>query len=179
MRSVIALLSCVIALTGPLGASRNTAVFAAGDLLGSFDAIDLSGSRWTADDFRGRVVVIDFWATWCAPCLAELPRLKAMRETYGRDDLELIGVMLDPSSRHTLVSWLNRNRIDWPQIQERHGYSGALARSFGVRQLPATILVDHRGALAGVDLRGEALAARVRAAIAARRLDAGADGSRR
>jgi len=125
------------------------------------EASDLQGTLWTPERLRGRVVLIDFWATWCAPCLAELPRLKSLRERYSRDEFEILGVMLDVTSRRTVVSWLNRHRIDWPQIHERGGYNGALPAAFGVRALPATVLVDADGRIAGVNLRAEALAARI------------------
>jgi thiol-disulfide isomerase/thioredoxin len=126
-----------------------------------FDARDLDGHHWTLERLRGRVVVIDFWATWCAPCLADLPRFKALRESYPRREFEIVGVMLDPLSRRSIVSWLNRNRIDWPQIHERGGYQGRLARAFGIDRLPASVLLDRRGAVVAVNVRGEQLVLRV------------------
>jgi thiol-disulfide isomerase/thioredoxin len=119
-------------------------------------ATDISGATWTTEQLRGRVTVIDFWATWCAPCLAEMPRLKRIRDSYSRRELEILGVALEPGARRTLMSWLNRNRVDWPQIQER-GYDSALATAFGVRELPTTIVVDADGRITAIGLRGEAL----------------------
>ena len=130
-------------------------------------AVDLEGTVWTLERFRGRVVLIDFWATWCAPCLSELPRLKALRARYPRSEFEILGVMLDAKSRRDAISWLNRNRIDWPQVHERNGYNGALPTAFGVEELPATVLVDADGAIVATGLRGEALASRVQYAVSA------------
>ena len=122
---------------------------------------DLRGTIWTPERLRGRVILIDFWATWCAPCLSELPRLKELRDRYGRDEFEILGVMLDAASKRTIVSWLNRHRIDWPQVHERAGYNGAVPAAFGVQQLPATVLLDQSGNVAAIGLRGEALGERV------------------
>jgi thiol-disulfide isomerase/thioredoxin len=130
---------------------------------------DIDGRRWTAGHLRGRVTLIDFWATWCAPCLAELPRLKALRARHAREDFEILGVMLDSTSRRTVVSWLNRNRVEWPQIHQPGAYSATLPLAFGVRQLPATVLLDDDGTIAAAGLRGDELAARVDTLVAARR----------
>jgi thiol-disulfide isomerase/thioredoxin len=119
-------------------------------------ATDISGATWTTEQLRGRVTVIDFWATWCAPCLAEMPRLKRIRDSYSRSELEILGVALEPGARRTLMSWLNRNRVDWPQIQER-GYDSPLATAFGVRELPTTIVVNADGRITAIGLHGEAL----------------------
>jgi len=131
------------------------------DALKNLKAIDLDGRQWTAAEMRGRVVLLDFWATWCAPCLAELPRLKALRDRHSREHFEILGISLDVKSRQSFVSWLNRNRIDWPQVHERAGYSAGIPRLFGIDRLPRTILVGRDGAIAAVDLRGERLAARI------------------
>jgi thiol-disulfide isomerase/thioredoxin len=132
-----------------------------------FTATDLDSQRWTAASLRGRVVLIDFWATWCAPCLAELPRLKALHARHPRKDFEILGISLDATSRQSLISWLNRNRIDWPQVHERSGYSGDVPRLFGIDRLPKTLLLDRDGAVAAVDLRGERLVAQVDDLVAA------------
>ena len=123
-----------------------------------FTAEDLAGHEWTAAHLRGKVVLLDFWATWCAPCLADLPRLKTLRAAYSRDDFEILGISLDAMSRRAFVSWLNRHRIDWPQIHERTAYGGELPRLFGVDRLPRTIVIDRDGRVAAVDVRGEDLA---------------------
>ncbi len=133
----------------------------AADALKSLKTVDLDGRQWTAEEMRGRVVLLDFWATWCAPCLAELPRLQALRSRHSREHFEILGISLDVTSRHSFVSWLNRNRIDWPQVHERAGYAAAVPRLFGIDRLPRTILVGRDGAIAAVDLRGDRLAARV------------------
>ena len=130
-----------------------------------FDVQDLDGLRWTADSVRGRVLLLDFWATWCAPCLAELPRLKALRGRYDRTEFEILGISLDAVDRRTFVSWLNRQRVDWPQVHERSGYDAGLPRLFGVDRLPRTVLLDRDGRVAAIDLRGEALARAVDALV--------------
>lgn len=130
-----------------------------------FEAVDLDGRRWTSADLRGRVVLIDFWATWCAPCLAELPRLSALRARHSRERFEILGVSLDATSRRSLVSWLNRQRIDWPQVHERAGYDGYVPRLAGVDRLPRTILIAADGSVAAVDARGSRLEALVNALV--------------
>jgi thiol-disulfide isomerase/thioredoxin len=124
-----------------------------------FEAHDLAGRRWTLADVRGRVVLIDFWATWCAPCLAELPRLKALHAKHSREHFEILGVSLDVTSRQSFVSWLNRNRIDWPQVHAKAGYAAELPRLFEVDRLPRTIVLDRDGTIAAMDVRGERLTA--------------------
>jgi len=94
-------------------------------------------------------------------CLADLPRLKALRERHSRSDFEILGISLDASSRRTFISWLQRNRVDWPQIHESRGYNADTPRLFGVDRLPMTILVGRDGSVAAVGLRGERLDARI------------------
>jgi len=123
------------------------------------DAVDLSGRRWTVADLRGRVVLLDFWATWCAPCLADLPHLQALRARHARDRFEILGVSLDVTSRRAFVSWLNRHRIQWPQVHERSGYAGGVPRQFGIHRLPRTIVISADGVPVALDVRGEQLVA--------------------
>lgn len=151
------------ALAGPAWLAEPAASAA----LQRLSAVDLEGRRWTADSLRGRVVLIDFWATWCAPCLAEMPRLKALRSRHHRRDFEILGISVDATSRPALVSWLNRNRIEWPQVHERSGYSGPTVRLFGIESLPRTILIDRDGTVVARDVRGETLVALVDDLVAA------------
>jgi thiol-disulfide isomerase/thioredoxin len=134
---------------------RLTRAFAA------LDARDLEGRRWTAATSRGRVVVLDFWATWCAPCLAEIPWLRRARETFGHERFEVLGVNLDVSDQRVVTAWLNRQRVDWPQLRDGRGYNGDLARQFAVTSLPKSLLVDRDGRVVAVNLRGERLLAAV------------------
>ncbi len=131
----------------------------------ALDARDLDGRRWTASRTRGRVIVVDFWATWCAPCLADIPWLRQARERFGPDRVEVLGVNLDVSDRRSLVSWFNRHRIDWPQLWDDRGYNGDLARHFEVTSLPTSLLVDPDGQVVGVNLRGERLLAAIGALL--------------
>ena len=119
-------------------------------------ATDLDGRTWTHDRLQGRIVLVDFWATWCPPCLRELPYLKEARERYG-DRFEVVGVSLDTFSRRQLRSWLDRHSIDWPQIHATGGYDDPLALSFGIDRLPTNLLLDRHGRLRAVDVRREQL----------------------
>jgi len=119
---------------------------------------DLSGHTWRAGELEGRFVLLDFWATWCAPCLAELPHLRRLDEGYGRDDLLIVGIALDALDRRGLRSFLLRHGVAWPQVHEKRGVESEIARRFGVEALPATVLVDREGRVIARDLRGRALA---------------------
>lgn len=131
-------------------------------------AVDLDGRVWSSESLRGRVVLIDFWATWCAPCLAELPRLRQLHATYPARDFIIVGVSLDRSSPRDFRSWLQRHDIRWPQVREVGGYDSPLATHFGVEVLPASLLVGRDGRLVARDLRGESLTTRVRELVEGR-----------
>lgn len=158
---MLARCAATLALCGVFAGATAAVTRPSSEALAKLDATDIAGARWTLAEMRGRVVLIDFWATWCAPCLADLPELKAVRQRHTRSDFEILGISVDVTSRRTFVSWLNRHRIDWPQVHEPGGYSGKTVRQFGIDRLPATMLIDRDGTVAAMDLRGAALVARI------------------
>jgi thiol-disulfide isomerase/thioredoxin len=152
---VIALLACAPLHPSPLADSDLD------QLVGHIELRDIQGRVWQRRDLAGRVVLVDVWATWCAPCLAELPTLKRLNGAYG-DRLVMLGISLDTLSRRDFMSWLSRHDVTWPQIFDGRGYSGSVARRLGITSVPASWLFDASGSLAGRDLRGGQLERAVR-----------------
>ena len=150
-------------VTAGTAVSHRSATYAAG--LAAWRATDIDGHAWSSEALRGRVVLVDFWATWCAPCLEDLPRLKRLHARHGAQGLTIIGVSLDRASTRDFRSWLQRQAITWPQVREPGQYESPLARAFGVYALPASYLFDRDGRLHATALRGDALDAHVRALV--------------
>src|SRR5687767_3426721 len=128
--------------------------------------IDLDGAVWTADRLKGRVTLIDFWATWCAPCLADLPLIKQARARYTRNEFEVVGVSFDVSDRRSFISWINRQGVVWPQVFEGRGARSIAARQFQVDAVPSTFLFGADGRLVAKNLRGRQLLAAIEAQVA-------------
>jgi peroxiredoxin/predicted negative regulator of RcsB-dependent stress response len=121
----------------------------------SFATEDIKGRTVRLETFRGKYVLIDFWATWCAPCIGELPRLQAAYRTYHDAGFEIIGVSLD-ESKTAVVDFTTARKIPWPQLHNASA-STDLVEGFGVSSIPATYLVDPEGTIIRLDLRGKAL----------------------
>jgi thiol-disulfide isomerase/thioredoxin len=124
-------------------------------VVNALDVVDLQGKRWTAADLKGRAILIDFWATWCAPCLTQIPEFKRLRTKYG-EQFEVLAISLDGRSRRDLVAWLNRQDITWPQVHDGRAFSSPAARAFGVSALPASLLTVN-GRIVASNVRGDAL----------------------
>ncbi|CAN5609664.1 hypothetical protein BH23ACI1_BH23ACI1_26030 [soil metagenome] len=121
-----------------------------------FSALDLSGERASMRDWGGRVVLLEFWATWCAPCLADIPWLQTARRRHG-GRLEIVGVSLDVIDRAAFVSWLRRHGIEWRQVYDGRGWSSPTIAPFTLDAIPFNVLVGADGRVIGVDVRGETL----------------------
>jgi thiol-disulfide isomerase/thioredoxin len=128
--------------------------------LARLDVRDLDGHRWTIEDLKGRVALLSFWTTSCAPCLAELPHLRELHAAYPEDFL-VLGINMDVGSRHQFVGWLQRHRIPWPQVHDGRGRNGDAAVLFRVWAVPFSVLLDRDGRPVAVNVRGKDMAAAV------------------
>jgi thiol-disulfide isomerase/thioredoxin len=138
-----------------------------GTLFPDFNEKDLSGQQISVSQLKGKVVLIDFWATWCPPCRAELPNVIAIYQKYHAQGLEIIGVTLDDESARVEAFTKNAG-MDWPEYFDGLAWDNKLVTKYGVDSIPMTYLVDKQGEIIGSALRGKDLENAVVQALAAK-----------
>jgi thiol-disulfide isomerase/thioredoxin len=130
-----------------------------------FNETDLAGQPLSVAGHKGKVTLIDFWATWCGPCRAELPKVIALYGQYHAQGFDIIGVSLD-QSRDALASFTQGQGMAWPQYFDGGGWDNKLAKKYGVNSIPMTYLLNRHGIIIGKGLRGAGLAEAVPKALA-------------
>lgn len=121
-----------------------------------FSAQDVDGKPLSLADYKGKIVLIDFWATWCPPCRAELPYILKTYQKYHNQGFDIIGVSLD-DNHQKLENFLKEKDITWQQSCDGKGWDGRLVAQFGLDMLPATFLLDGQRIIIAKNLRGDEL----------------------
>ena len=130
-----------------------------------FDEKDVAGKPLSIASYKGKVVLLDFWATWCPPCRAELPSVIKTYEKHHPNGFEIIGISLD-KEESKLTSFTKDKGMTWQQFYDGKGWGNKLAVKYGVQSIPATYLLDSEGKILAQDLRGEDLEQAVAKALA-------------
>jgi len=129
---------------------------AVGKVFPDFDEKDLAGKQLSVGSYKGKVVLVDFWATWCGPCVGELPNVLKTYEKYHPKGFEIVGISLD-SDKTKLTSFMEAKKMTWQQYFDGKGWGNKLAGKYGVSSIPATFLLDREGKIIAKNMRGEAL----------------------
>jgi peroxiredoxin len=120
-----------------------------------FEVRDLSGRPVRLDRLRGKYVLVDFWATWCAPCVSELPNLLTAYSKYHDSGFEVVAVSLDETPE-PVIDFVKARKLPWPQVHNATS-GGDMVEAFGVSNIPASFLIDPNGTIVRIELRGPAL----------------------
>lgn len=112
-----------------------------------FEFTDLNGKKVTLEGLRGKWVVVDFWASWCPPCIVELPAMKDLFASFEKNDrFAMLGISLD-YERDALVNMLEKEKMTWPQFMDGKGWDNPISRMYRVSVLPTTYLIDPQGVI--------------------------------
>ena len=128
-----------------------------GGMAPNFELTTPDGKKLSLYDLRGHIVLLDFWASWCAPCLAEVPNLKAIYEKYHGKGLNILGVSLDEKEA-AWKSAIERKGLTWQHVSSLKGWKCPVAQRFKVTGIPRMYIIDAQGKIIAQDLRGEKLA---------------------
>jgi len=128
-----------------------------------FTQPDVDGKMVKLSDYRGKYVLIDFWASWCAPCRRENPNVLKVYEQYKSKGFEVLGVSLDKAADK--AKWLKAiadDKLTWKQVGDLKGWENAAAALYDVKAIPMNFLIDPSGKIIAKDLRGTVLEAKIK-----------------
>ena len=132
-----------------------------------FAGTDLAGKPVSLAQYKGKVILVDFWATWCGPCVGEVPNVVAAYNKYHAKGFDIVGVSLDqPGDTAKITAFAKSHQMPWRQIHDTKAANASIARAYGVHFIPFTMLVGRDGKIAAIGARGEDLAPAVAKALA-------------
>ena len=114
----------------------------------SFTATTYDDKEISLSDFKGKIVILDFWGTWCGPCVRSMPEMKLIRETFAKHGVEIVGVAVD--TKQNVAAFCDKSSIAWPNIVDP---DAKLADRFGVTEFPTLMMIDQKGNHVHADIK--------------------------
>ena len=131
-----------------------------------FEAPDTMGNNIRLKDFRGKYVLLDFWASWCAPCREENPNVVKAYEQFRDKGFTVLGISLDqPGKRDAWLKAIKADGLVWDHVSDLKYWNNAVAKLYSIRSIPQNFLLDPQGKIVAANLRGEALLQKLQALL--------------
>jgi len=141
--------------------------FVVGGEAPDFTLKNLEDQDVSLSDFRGKVLLVDFWASWCGPCRKENPHVRKLYARYKEQGFEILGVSLD-KTKDRWQQAVTKDKLEWEQVSDLAGWGNTVAKMYNVRSIPHTILLDEEGRILARNLRGPDLDKKLKEIFAAR-----------
>ncbi|TKC64068.1 AhpC/TSA family protein [Pedobacter hiemivivus] len=132
-----------------------------GNQMADFVQADTSGKQVKLSSFRGKYVLVDFWASWCGPCRAENPNVLKAYNAYKDKGFTVVGISLDDKAANWKKA-IRDDKMPWTQLSDLKGWKNEISTSYGIQAIPSNLLIDPSGKIIAKDLRGEMLENKLR-----------------
>ena len=129
---------------------------AIGEIAPEFSLRNAKDKLVSLSSFRGKILLIDFWASWCGPCRAANPGMGKLYHKYKTKEFEVLGVSID-SEKKAWLKAIKQDQILYTQVYDPRGWYSAVAEKYGVNQIPTSFLLDKTGKIVAIDLSGAEL----------------------
>ena len=127
-----------------------------GSFMPEFKQNDVNGNPVSLSSFKGKYVLVDFWASWCGPCRAENPNVVKAYNEFKNKNFTILSVSLDQDKAKWLDA-IQKDGLTWTHVSDLKYWNNAVAQQFGIQSIPASFIIDPTGKIIGKDLRGEDL----------------------
>ena len=146
-----------------LNKAKKTELVKIGEKVPAFSGPNSKGILLELNKIKGKVTIIDFWASWCKPCRIENPNLVNLYDKYHDNGLEIISISLDSETqRLAWIKAIKKDQLNWFNISNLKSWNDPIAQLYGVNSIPATFIIDQDGVLIDKQLRGRQLDERIR-----------------